>query len=147
MNETFKIFVDTDAFVALARKDDANHERAIACLQRTVQHPVIFFTSNYIFSESITVISMLNSHEAAVRFIETMQSPESTYLLTRADEALEEKALQIFKEQTSKNTSFVDCTNMAFMTQLDITAIFSFDRVYRKKGFVLLEDFLSLPNF
>jgi predicted nucleic acid-binding protein len=143
MNDVFKIFVDTDAFVALAREDDANHERAIACLQRTVQHPVIFFTSNYVFSESITVISMLNSHEAAVRFIETMQSPESKYLLTRADEALEEKALQIFKEQTSKNTSFVDCTNMAFMKQLGLTAIFSFDRVYRKKGFMLLEDFLT----
>ncbi len=120
MNDALKIFVDADAFVALAREDDTNHKRAIACLQNLIEQSVVFITSNYVFSESITVISMLKSHEAAVQFIEAMQSPESQYLLKRADEALEEKALQIFKEQTSKNTSYVDCTNMAFMRQLHI---------------------------
>jgi predicted nucleic acid-binding protein len=143
MNDALKIFVDADAFVALAREDDTNHEKAISLLQSLIKRAVVFITSNYVFSESITVISMLKSHEAAVQFIEAMQSQESQYLLKRVDEAIEEKALQIFKEQTSKNTSYVDCTNMAFMRQLQVDAIFSFDVVYRRNKLTLVSDLLA----
>ena len=55
----------------------------------------------------------------------------------------EQTAIQIFKAQTSKNTSFVDCTNMAFMQQLNLDAIFSFDKVYRKNKFTLIEELLE----
>src|SRR5918992_602427 len=49
----------------------------------------------------------------------------------------------VFKAQTSKNTSYVDCTNMVFMKRLDLDAIFSFDEVYRKNGLTLVEDLLA----
>ena len=143
MNAPRKIFVDADAFVALARKDDANHERAVSSLRRLIKQPIVFITSNYVFAESVTVISMHIGHAAAVRFIEAMQSDESIYLLQRTTDAIDEAAIQIFKEQTSKNTSFVDCTNIAFLKQFHMDAIFSFDGIYKKNGFVLVEDFLS----
>jgi hypothetical protein len=40
-----------------------------------------------------------------------MQSMESPFQITRADEHIEEEAIGVFKAQTSKNTSYVDCTN------------------------------------
>jgi predicted nucleic acid-binding protein len=143
MKDPVKIFVDTDVFVALAREDDANHEKALSLLHYVLKQPVCFITSNYVFSECITVISMRQSHKAAVRFIEAMRTPESQYVLKRADDAVEEKAIHIFTKQTSKNTSFVDCTNMAFLQTLSLDAIFSFDSVYRKQGFTLVEDFVA----
>ena len=143
MNAPRKIFVDADAFVALAREDDANHERAVSSLRYLIKQPTVFITSKYVFAESVTVISMHMGHAAAVRFIEAMQSDESIYLLQRTTDVIDEAAIQIFKEQTSKNTSFVDCTNMAFLKQFHMDAIFSFDGVYKKNGFVLVEDFLS----
>ena len=72
-----------------------------------------------------------------------MQSMESPFQITRADENIEEEAIGVFKVQTSKNTSYVDCTNMVFMKRLDLDAIFSFDEVYRKSGLTLVEDFVA----
>ena len=143
MNTPRKVFIDADAFVALAREDDANHKRAVSSLQHLIKQSVMFITSNYVFAESVTVISMRLGLAAAVRFIDAMRSDESDYLLQRATDTIDETAVQIFKAQTSKNTSFVDCTNMAFLRQFAMDAIFSFDGVYKKNGFVLVEDFLS----
>ena len=63
------IFVDTDAFVALARGDDSNHARAVDLLRELSKHPVAFCTSNYVFTESVTVISQRVSHQAALAYI------------------------------------------------------------------------------
>ncbi len=75
-----------------------------------------------------------------------MQSMESPFQITRADENIEEEAISVFKAQTSKNTSYVDCTNMVFMKRLDLDAIFSFDEVYRKNGLTLVEDLLAINS-
>lgn len=64
-------------------------------------------TSNYVFAESVTVISMRTGHGAAINFIERMQSPDSTVVIERATEELADHAIGIFGEQTSKNTSFI----------------------------------------
>ena len=61
-------------------------------------------------------------------------------------ERLYEAICTLFKAQTSKNTSYVDCTNMVFMKQLDLDAIFSFDEVYRKNGLTLVEDLLATKS-
>jgi len=143
MNNAIKIFVDADAFVALTVETDANHEKARSLLNRLIVSPVRFLTSNYVFSESITIISQRASHQTAVTFITKLQSMESPFEIIRADENIEDEAIGVFKAQTSKNTSYVDCTNMVFMKRLALDAIFSFDEVYRKNGLTLVEDLLT----
>jgi predicted nucleic acid-binding protein len=142
MND-LRIFVDSDAFVALTVKIDAHYERARSLLHALRAKPVLFFTSNYVFSESITVISMRSSHDIAIQYIETMQALDSPFQIKRAEETLDAEALTIFKAQASKNTSFVDCTNMVFMHQFHLDAIFSFDQVYRTNKLTLVEDLLA----
>ena len=143
MNTPLKIFVDTDVFVGLAVQNDTNHEKALSLLHALTERQVVFFTSNYVFSESVTIISQRDSHQAAIAYIDKIQSLENPFQIKRADEALEEEAITIFKQQTSKNTSFVDCTNMAFMRHLQADAIFSFDEDYRKNRLPLVADFLD----
>ena len=143
MKDIVKIFVDSDAFVAFAVKTDAHHEKASSLLNRLQINHTQFLTSNYVFSESITVISQRSAHKTAIKYIEEMQSSESPFQIERVDEAIEEKALQIFKKQTSKNTSFVDCTNMAFLQNMHLDAIFSFDEVYKKNGFQTVESLVN----
>ena len=142
MNKKLTIFVDTAAFVAFIKEDDTTHEKAKHLFQQLQSKTVTFFTSNYVFSETVTVLSQRVSHSVAVAYIENMKSPDSQFLIKRADEVLEEEAIQLFKGQTSKNTSYVDCTNMAFMNQLHADALFSFDSDYRKNGFTLVEDLM-----
>jgi predicted nucleic acid-binding protein len=139
MKTAIKIFVDADALVALTVETDTNHEKARSLLNRLTVNPVLFLTSNYVFSESITIISQRASHQTAVTFIAKMQSMESSFQITRADENIEEEAIGVF-------TSYVDCTNMVFMKRLDLDAIFSFDEVYRKNGLTLAEDLLATKS-
>ncbi|MBA3724536.1 MAG: PIN domain-containing protein [Candidatus Levybacteria bacterium] len=140
MNKKLLIFVDTDAFVAFVKEEDNTHERAKRILLQLRYQQVTFITSNYVFLESVTVISQKINHQAAVSYIDKMLSADNPYELRRIDKEIDEQAIELFKKQTSKNTSFVDCTNMAFMQKMDIDAIFSFDEVYRKNGLQLVED-------
>ena len=62
------------------------------------------------------------------------------------EQGKKEEAINVFKAQTSKNTSFVDCSNMAYLQQLHwlrLDAIFSFDAIYKKNGFLSVEDFVA----
>ncbi len=143
MTDRLHIFVDTDAFVALAVANDTNHEKALTLLNALHKRLVIFFTSNYVFAESVTVISQRASHDAALQYIDAMQSLENPFIIERADDDIEDEAIRIFKQQTSKNISYVDCTNMAFMAHLQADAIFSFDGGYRKNRLTLVSDLLA----
>ena len=142
-NSEVTIFVDADAFVALARADDANHEHALFVLRQLSQQPVKLFTSNYVFAESVTVISQRVSHDAALSYINEIKSPQSSVTVHWITEALEEQALRIFAEQTSKNVSLVDCTNMVLVAHYKIDYIFSFDSVYQRSGYHMVQELVE----
>ena len=143
MHKHLTVFVDTAAFVSLLKADDTTHERAKYLFEKLQKRPVSFLTSNSVFSETVTVLSQRVSHSVAVAYIQTMYAPTNQFAIQRASEDIEAAAIEIFKAQTSKNTSFVDCVNMAFLKQLQADAIFSFDDDYRKNGFPLVEDLLA----
>lgn len=133
------ILVDSDVFVALAKEDDTNHRRAVKQLESLIDKQVNFITSNYVFSETVTVLSIRISHTAAIDFIKRIKSAQNPFSIKRVGEELEEKAIEVFKGQTSKNTSFVDCTNITLCRKLKVDAIFSFDQVYKKNGLPTVE--------
>jgi predicted nucleic acid-binding protein len=137
------IFVDTDAFVASIKADDPNHERAKLLFDKLKKYPVRFLTSNFVFSEAVTVLSQRVSKAVAITFIDTMTAPDSPFTMKRVDAWDEEEAISVFKAQPSKNTSYVDCTNIVFMKWLNLDAIFSFDEVYKKNSLLSVEDFLA----
>lgn len=137
------VFVDADAFVALAREDDTNHSHALRILQFLSRQSVGLITSNYVFAEAVTVISQRVGHQAALSFIEEVRSPESTIFIDWIYQEIESRAMQIFAKQTSKNVSFVDCTNMAILERGEIDHIFSFDAAYRKNGYHLVQELME----
>jgi predicted nucleic acid-binding protein len=139
-NNIQTVFVDTNVFVAWVKADDAHHKRAKRLFAALADKSIMFFTSNYVFSEAVTVISQHLGHAIAVQFIDTMSSPTSRFHITWADETLDEKAVQIFKKQTSKNVSLVDCANMAMVDMHHFDYLFSFDQVYKKNGYRLIEE-------
>jgi len=134
MNKSLTIFVDADAFVAFTKDDDSNHVRAKQIFLNLQDAPITFITSNFVFAEVVTVLSQKVSHAIAVAFIKSMKSEDNVFQIERIDEKTEEAATQIFMEQTSKNVSFVDCINIAFIKEKHINGIFSFDSIYKKNG-------------
>lgn len=142
MNVAFSVFVDADAFVALAKEEDAHHESALKLLDWLIDRHARFITSNYVIAESITVISQRVGHAHALQFIADIKSEQSIFLVRWITPQIEEQAIAIFQKQTSKNVSFVDCTNMAILSLLRIDAIFSFDDIYKKNGYATTEQLL-----
>lgn len=131
------LFVDSDAFIALAKQDDSNHGKAESILAALEKREVVFATSNYVFSEVVTVLSQRVGKGAALSFIRAMRSPASRLSWYWVDSSVEENAIHVFEKQFSKNISFVDCVNMALLAIHGIVEVFSFDQVYRKNGFRL----------
>lgn len=142
MNDALSVFVDADAFVALAKDQDSHHDRALKLLDRLIGHHARFITSNYVIAESITVISQRVGHANALQFIEQIKSEQNIFLVHWITPQIEEHAIAIFKKQSSKNVSFVDCTNMAILSLLHIDAIFSFDGIYQHNGYTTTERYL-----
>lgn len=69
-----------------------------------------------------------------------MRSEDCVFTIERIDLETEEAAIEIFIEQTSKNVSFVDCTNIAFIGEKHVDGIFSFDDGYKKNRIQPIEN-------
>jgi len=128
-----RYLVDADAFIALIRQDDSNHQKALAVIER-FKSDTQYLTSNYVFSEVVTVLSLRVGKSAALAFIDTIHLETSPYTILPVDAALEKDAVAVFKAQASKNVSFVNCINIALVRAHQLDGIFSFDKVYKKNG-------------
>lgn len=127
------LLVDADAFVAIVIKQDSNHQKAKLSWNDVVERRLHLIVSDPALGEAITVISQKESLKVAVKFAEeTLASPIE---IIEVDSAFRRQALDIFKKQTSKNSRFTDCINMAIMQKKDIDTIFSFDEQYKRNKF------------
>ena len=133
MQYTKKILIDADAFVALNYLDDSSHNRAVALSQEVKDSNIPLITSDPAFGEAVTVISQRGGLELAAAFAEDILGGEIE--IVEVDASLRRKALDIFKRQTSKNSRFTDCINMAIMEEKKLNTIFSFDVQYKKNKF------------
>ncbi len=137
---TPQILLDSDSFVAITKTADSNHQRAKKIHQQLLKQSAKYFVSNLVFSETVTVISQRLGSTFAKQFISNFQkklvSKEFNYIYI--NQKLEDLAVKIFKKQTSKNISFVDCTNIAIYQKYKLDAIFSFDKHYQKNGVTTL---------
>lgn len=134
--QLFNVLIDADAFVALIKKNDSNHQRAEKISDFLTKKGSSLYTTNFVFSETIIVLSQRIDHQTAINFIDDFKNSREVNLI-RVDEEIEEAAIKIFKNQTSKNVSFGDCLNMAVLKRYKWDTIFSFDKVYKKNGFKL----------
>ena len=144
-SERKKVFVDADAFIAIVKSDDQNHSAAKDIFDRLCLNRIHFITSNYVFAEVVTVLSCRVGHESALRFIDWRTSQEENIESIIVDADIERKAVEIFRRQKSKNTSFMDCCHMACVNRFHLDAIFSFDHVYSQNNIPLASDLCVSP--
>lgn len=119
-------FCDTSALIALFNPDDPNHQKAIDIVKRESKR--IFMISNYIFAETVTMLSQRTDKETSIRSGEHIKK---TYHIITLDKDSEDLAWDIFKKQKSKNVSFVDCTTFALFKKGVFDKAFSFDKDFK----------------
>lgn len=128
-----KLLVDADAFVAIVIRKDSNYQKAKLSWGKISKQNLQLMVSDPAFGEAVTVISQKESLKVAIKFAEETLS--SSIEIIEVDSSLRRQALDIFKKQTSKNSRFTDCINMAIMKQKGLDTIFSFDEQYKKNKF------------
>ena len=95
-----KVILDTGAFLALADEDDDYHVAAKSIYADLLLSRPQFLTSNFVLSETYTVIRSKVSHPAAVQFIKTFDQTRIKVL--RVSEAIEETTKGIFVRHDDK---------------------------------------------
>ncbi len=134
------ILVDADALVAIAKQDDTNHKKALLIEKKLEQEGVILYFSPFTVAEVVTVLSHKVSQISAKKFLKEIRELDiSVFELPEKYKIL---ADEWFFKQNKKGTSYFDCYNLALLDRYkkQISAIFSFDEVYKRNGFVLAQD-------
>jgi predicted nucleic acid-binding protein len=128
-----KVFLDTGAFLALADEDDDYHSAAKNIYTQLLQARPQLSTSNFVLSETYTLIRSKVSHRAAVEFLKRFD--QTGIRVIRVSEANEQTAKTIFVRYDDKDFSFVDCTSFALIDHHRLDHVFAFDSHFRQYRF------------
>jgi predicted nucleic acid-binding protein len=104
------VLVDADAFVALAREDDSNHQRASDICKMLQKKGATYLVSPFAVAEAVTIISHKISQKAAVAFLEEVRTMDNLSEISLPEQC----GLLVdawFRKQKKKGTSYFDCYN------------------------------------
>lgn len=131
-----KILIDSDIFVALANKDDSGHAWSKKMMRKIGGGNFLVYLTSFSYGEVLTVVSQKLGHKASLLVADEIEKGD--FVLLDVDEKLRKEGLKWFAKQTSKNSRFTDCVNMAVMEKYGIKRVFSRDVHYKKNGFFRL---------
>ena len=130
------LFVDSSAWEALYDASDKYHPAAANALRNLTNTKTTFYTSDYIFDETITLLLGRSSHQQASQCGDWLLSSARVRLI-RIGVAQWYEAWQLFHQYDDKAFSFTDCTSFIVMRQFKLREAFTFDRHFEQMGFRL----------
>jgi predicted nucleic acid-binding protein len=131
-----RVFVDTNAYGALAVARDQSHQRALDVLRMLSQNHHRLYTTNFVLAETHALILARRGREAALRTLRRIEGGSTTVI--RVDEGDERRARQIIEDHRDKDYTLTDAMSFVVMERLAIVQAFTFDRHFRQYGFVVL---------
>lgn len=124
-NNNSALFIDSNFFIALYNPTDNLHEKSKQIAKKLeIDNPYIII-SNFIFLETVTVLSQKVSKDHARSAGNKLLQLNSLMII---DEALQRRSWDIFERINKKNVSFVDCSTIAIMEYENISSLLSFDK-------------------
>jgi len=135
-----KMFVDTEAWVALNNKKDSYHQVAIRANKEFLDNGYFYVTSNFVLNETFTLLRYDAGHKKAVdfgheiKYFITIRKIQVLYI----NQSLMYNAFDLFEKYSDKNFSFTDCTSFILMESFGINKAFSFDKHFEQYKFIRL---------
>ncbi len=131
-----RLFADTSGWFSLFDRADLNFSRAVSFFKAN-SLPLV--TTNYIFAETVTLLTYRLGHRYAQEFGDKLLSSNSVFLYrTGADD--EFRAWEYFKKYSDKDYSYADCVSFIVMKKFMIKEAFTFDRHFSQAGFRTVPD-------
>lgn len=131
-----KVLVDADGLIALAKKDDSNHKKAVRISGKLEKVESSLFVSPFAIGEAATALSRRADQFSAIKFLQFIRQKQLEEL--SFTEEAKEKTDEIFLAQSKKGTSWFDCANAALIKIYSLNSIFSFDKFYKQVGIKML---------
>ncbi len=124
------IFVDTGAWFAAFVANDPDHAAADSWLAENTE---LLVTTDYVLDELFTLLKRRGEFQRAVRLGEVMIGGTIARLewVTPLDF---QAAWATYRHYDDKGWSFTDCTSLAVIQRLSISAAFAFDEHFRQFG-------------
>ncbi|HKZ49019.1 MAG TPA: PIN domain-containing protein [Thermoplasmata archaeon] len=135
------LFVDTTFWVARFNTRDANHDAALAFLERLrsgQEGNFRLITTDYVFDETVTaVLTRAKAHEAALEAGRAILASEAVRLehVTPSEFT---GAWDLFQKRGDKRWSFTDCASFCLMDRLGLRKALAFDENFAQAGFATL---------
>ena len=132
-----KLFLDSGAFIARARREDPYHRPAVETFTAISRGDLPYrqhYTSNYVIDETVTFLLYEAGPRVAVETLRRLRSSPSLRVL-HVTEEVESGADAAFERYASSRVSYTDCTTKVLMEQGSIETAFSFDRDLEVLGF------------
>lgn len=132
-----RVFADTHYWVAVSRRDDADHQSALAAIGALGR--VLIETCDEVLAEFLAYHS---AGDAGTRLFaaqvvrELLRSPE-VRVWPQSREGFTE-ALALFEQRPDKGYSLVDCRCMVLMRELGVADVLTRDRHFAQEGFNVL---------
>ncbi|MBI2310089.1 type II toxin-antitoxin system VapC family toxin [Candidatus Collierbacteria bacterium] len=134
------IVVDADALVAQINHNDVHHRKAVDITQALINvNAQIFYPITAIIEANAHVQRIFNSTASAYGFARLMADTSAQVVGVNKQTLVD--AIKYFDPQTSKKNTLFDCIVAAVAEENEADAIFSFDKFYKRKGFVLASDY------
>jgi predicted nucleic acid-binding protein len=130
------VFVDTGYLLALERRTDENHRRALEHW-RSLRGQGLprLVTSTYVFDEVVTYLNSRGLHTSAVKMGKRLLESSSVELVRVGDDIFH-AAFGLFEERPDKRYSLTDCVSFVLMRERGISVALAFDRHFEQEGFV-----------
>jgi len=134
------VVADADSLIALAYKDDSNHQRAKKTAEWLLSRGYQIVYPNTAILEAITTLKRALSLPDKAHLI-ARQYVQGAFLVQYVDEDIQKAASKLFEEKAvSKKNTIFDSIVAITAQELNAHYIFSFDSWYPKLGFQLAEN-------
>lgn len=120
------VFVDASALVALADREDASHEAAVAAYGDLVRNAYRFFTTDLALTEAHALILAALGPEIARSWL--AHCSIRVLPITTAD--LEEGRRAIEEGYAPPSAALADAVHLAVLDRLGVTDVFAVDRAF-----------------
>ena len=138
------VYLDTSAFYALLDRSDVYHHQAKSLWPILLEGNVHLFTSNYVVSETISLLQYrLGFDAASIWYKDILGILDIIYV----DPNIHRQAYELWLSLGRRKYSLVDCISYIVMLQNKIEKVFCFKRFYSDQGFKLVASFDPASSF
>ncbi|OGD98684.1 hypothetical protein A2W45_00850 [Candidatus Curtissbacteria bacterium RIFCSPHIGHO2_12_41_11] len=139
MSNSPVVIVDADAIVAQAYPNDSNHGRAVSISDKLNNLGAqVIYPATAVLEATTVLQGRLNSGATAYGTAAVFADPNVN--VAEVNQNTLTNAINYFRPTTGKKNTLFDCVVMAVADEYEADAIFSFDKVYKSKGYKLASD-------